>query len=67
MANKQQKQYGKLGFKTQNSGASHTSSVLVHGSDAFLKPCEAITRLRNQGSKSWKITKRHPNHKSNSK
>jgi hypothetical protein len=61
MANKQQKTYGKLKLKTGNGGASPLISVLEHGADAFLKPEQAIKRLKERGSRSWKVTKRHPN------
>jgi isopentenyl phosphate kinase len=61
MANKQQRQYKKLNVKVQNGGANPLISALEHGAGAFLHPSQAIDRLKSRNSRSWKISKRHPN------
>ncbi len=60
MANKQQRTFSKLNIKTRNGGASPIIEKLEHGPAAFLHPSQAIARLKEQGSRSWKISKRHP-------
>jgi hypothetical protein len=61
MANKQQRKYSKLKLKTQNGGANPIIGALEHGENAFLQPSQAIALLKKNGSRSWKISKRHPN------
>jgi hypothetical protein len=58
MANKQQRQYKKLNIKTGNGGASPIVGPIEHGPNAFLKPEQAIQRLRENGIRSWKTKKR---------
>lgn len=60
--NKQQKQLKKTGMKSINGGASTQIAPIQHGKFAFQPPDAAIRRLKDNGSKSWKITKRHPAH-----
>lgn len=65
MANKQQRKYrankNALGLKIGNGGASPRVETLEHGENAFLHPSQAIQLLKKRGSRTWKISKRHPN------
>lgn len=61
MANKQQRQLQKLGLASCNGGESTTISKINHGPHAFQEPAIAIERKKRNGSRTWKISKRHPN------
>jgi hypothetical protein len=58
--NKQQKYLQKNGLASCNGGASTVISAISHGSWAFQDPAQAVERKKSRGSRSWKISKRHP-------
>lgn len=60
MANKQQKQLRKNNMASCNGGAYTTIRTIEHGPRAFLPPDAAKARLKERGSRSWKVTGRHP-------
>jgi len=60
MANRNQRYLARKGLSSVNGGAGTTISNINHGSKAFMPPDVAIQNLRNSGSRSWKISKRHP-------
>lgn len=60
MANKNQRYLAKRNLSSVNGGAFTTISQINHGTRAFLEPAQAIDRLKERGSRSWKISKRHP-------
>lgn len=60
MANKQQKAFKKKGLASRNMGPNTQVSPVNHSTRAFMKPDVAIAVLKESGSRSWKITKRHP-------
>jgi hypothetical protein len=60
--NKQQKQLQKLGLASCNSGDHTIINKINHGAFAFQEPKIAIERKKRNNVRTWKISKRHPNH-----
>jgi len=47
-------------FCVRNGGANPIISPVSHGKYAFQEPAEAVQRKKANGSRSWRVTGRHP-------
>ena len=52
-------------FCVRNGGANPIISPIQHGKFAFQEPAKAVQRKKAEGSKSWRVTGRHPNANTN--
>ena len=47
-------------FCVRNGGANPILSPVVHGRFAFQDPAQAVARKKANGSRSWRVTGKHP-------
>ena len=50
----------KSNFCVRNGGANPIIANVTHGKYAFQDPAQAVARKRAQGSRSWRVTGKHP-------
>lgn len=60
MANRQTRKFRKMGLCTRNNGASTTVEEVKHGKMAFMAPDQAARWNKENGVRTWKVTKVHP-------
>lgn len=58
--NRQTKRLSQIKQCTRNMGADTKVFDVAHGNGAFLAPDRAKNRLKDRGSRTWKVTGRHP-------
>jgi len=47
-------------FCVRNGGANPIISPVTHGKFAFQDPAQAVARKKANGSRSWRVTGKHP-------